>query len=698
MEEGKSSENIRHKEIIGERSELFNEETGTCAMEGNTSLADILDTAFTSTVDPSPQSRFNSGNEMEYEHLFAESDIEETDVVEPVVVEPVAPFPSQSHRPAPENNYSFVPYMPQPERSTGSREFWHLDHHNCNMCQTRQERHYKKDPAGSQTDNNACEEWVCDTHRRKRILHERDLPPKHKAKKNDEHKTINTQLPVSLSIPGPSRVVDHPVDYSITRSTTHVGGVSDQDLQDAGNGNTHEATLFTPQLPMVLNPHEVHPRHSTRNDDTPSAPDLQLDWSSSSGSDDEEYTVEVLGTVNRNNKKKDLNGRTVTVVDLTAESDEEHTPTMPTNDPNVQQTNDHSHRSSSCCMHGPPDYRPYVYYNRHMYSHDRPRIPVYDQTYTPYDDTPTDMVIPRMHPVQERLWRSQQRTQELHRRRLYARTTLHYGCVTSNPAHQVHQSGPHLCNAIGSSSSSTRCNGRDNTMYTNNYHPPPPLPPPQQPTVYSHPEVRRQPSFGPPSPQTVMMDPVSNTEDMDSTPPEMMTSLPVHQHVHHHMHHYHPHLSPPMPQRFHHLHISLLPHLAGGYMEQDMSYPRLSPLQDLLFRQTRPMNARLDNYMRIVDLRRMAHISCGATQESIESHTFPHKYKRMKKVENGEDAMEKCTICLSEFEDCESVRRLPCMHLFHIDCVDQWLCTNKRCPICRVDIETFLHKELSTAA
>lgn len=40
--------------------------------------------------------------------------------------------------------------------------------------------------------------------------------------------------------------------------------------------------------------------------------------------------------------------------------------------------------------------------------------------------------------------------------------------------------------------------------------------------------------------------------------------------------------------------------------------------------------SRLDNYMRIVDLRRMAHISCGATQESIESHTFPHKYKRVK--------------------------------------------------------------------
>ena len=40
-----------------------------------------------------------------------------------------------------------------------------------------------------------------------------------------------------------------------------------------------------------------------------------------------------------------------------------------------------------------------------------------------------------------------------------------------------------------------------------------------------------------------------------------------------------------------------------------------------------------------------------------------------------------------EFEEEEDVRRLPCMHLFHVPCVDQWLGLNKRCPICRADIE-----------
>ncbi|XP_060546781.1 E3 ubiquitin-protein ligase ARK2C [Pantherophis guttatus] len=39
---------------------------------------------------------------------------------------------------------------------------------------------------------------------------------------------------------------------------------------------------------------------------------------------------------------------------------------------------------------------------------------------------------------------------------------------------------------------------------------------------------------------------------------------------------------------------------------------------------------------------------------------------------------------------CFHSKRLPCMHLFHQVCVDQWLATSKKCPICRVDIETQL--------
>ena len=91
--------------------------------------------------------------------------------------------------------------------------------------------------------------------------------------------------------------------------------------------------------------------------------------------------------------------------------------------------------------------------------------------------------------------------------------------------------------------------------------------------------------------------------------------------------------------------------------------------------------------MRLMEARRSAGMTRGASRQCIERNTFPHKFtKRSAQPEDDdeeEEEADKCTICLSEFELEEDVRRLPCMHLFHVECVDQWLSQNKRCPICR---------------
>lgn len=48
---------------------------------------------------------------------------------------------------------------------------------------------------------------------------------------------------------------------------------------------------------------------------------------------------------------------------------------------------------------------------------------------------------------------------------------------------------------------------------------------------------------------------------------------------------------------------------------------------------------------------------------------------------------DECPICLCNFEEGEMVRLLPCQHLFHKICVDEWLIKVKRfCPSCRRDI------------
>jgi len=46
-----------------------------------------------------------------------------------------------------------------------------------------------------------------------------------------------------------------------------------------------------------------------------------------------------------------------------------------------------------------------------------------------------------------------------------------------------------------------------------------------------------------------------------------------------------------------------------------------------------------------------------------------------------------CAVCLSDFSECDMLRRLPCNHSFHSSCVDKWLKQNKRCPLCVQDVE-----------
>ncbi|XP_016116468.1 E3 ubiquitin-protein ligase RNF6-like [Sinocyclocheilus grahami] len=45
-----------------------------------------------------------------------------------------------------------------------------------------------------------------------------------------------------------------------------------------------------------------------------------------------------------------------------------------------------------------------------------------------------------------------------------------------------------------------------------------------------------------------------------------------------------------------------------------------------------------------------------------------------------------CQICFSEYKVGERLRILPCLHDYHVKCIDRWLKENATCPICRADI------------
>ncbi|KAI3747504.1 hypothetical protein L6452_09963 [Arctium lappa] len=74
--------------------------------------------------------------------------------------------------------------------------------------------------------------------------------------------------------------------------------------------------------------------------------------------------------------------------------------------------------------------------------------------------------------------------------------------------------------------------------------------------------------------------------------------------------------------------------------------------------------------------------SVGLDQSEIESIDV-FKYKRDEGLIEGTD----CSVCLSEFQDDESLRLLPkCSHAFHVPCIDTWLRSHTNCPLCRAPI------------
>ncbi|CAE8654772.1 unnamed protein product [Polarella glacialis] len=75
----------------------------------------------------------------------------------------------------------------------------------------------------------------------------------------------------------------------------------------------------------------------------------------------------------------------------------------------------------------------------------------------------------------------------------------------------------------------------------------------------------------------------------------------------------------------------------------------------------------------------------GANVEAVASSTVVVVF-RATEAKAGNEEHKACTICCESFADGEQLRLLPCLHRYHLACIDRWLAQSRTCPVCKYDI------------
>ena len=60
---------------------------------------------------------------------------------------------------------------------------------------------------------------------------------------------------------------------------------------------------------------------------------------------------------------------------------------------------------------------------------------------------------------------------------------------------------------------------------------------------------------------------------------------------------------------------------------------------------------------------------------------------KIKDVDKLDHDKKKCTICLENYANGDNTIALPCIHIFHADCIKTWLKNKTTCPICKYEIK-----------
>lgn len=127
------------------------------------------------------------------------------------------------------------------------------------------------------------------------------------------------------------------------------------------------------------------------------------------------------------------------------------------------------------------------------------------------------------------------------------------------------------------------------------------------------------------------------------------------------------------------LHPSLRNLLPPELLEQLSSLP---PGLQMLLLNTEALAGGYEE--RLIEVQDMLNRRRGLTSSAIDRL---EKFRWGEQRPGGAAAQSQCMVCLSDFAADEEVRRLPCGHMFHAACIDEWLRRCTDCPICKANVD-----------
>lgn len=75
---------------------------------------------------------------------------------------------------------------------------------------------------------------------------------------------------------------------------------------------------------------------------------------------------------------------------------------------------------------------------------------------------------------------------------------------------------------------------------------------------------------------------------------------------------------------------------------------------------------------------------CGRIDKRVRSWRLN---KHLKEHLINSDSQEECSICLESYQERDKIVQLTCNHIFHKDCIREWLqIKQNNCPLCRLPV------------